>query len=355
MPRRRRKGANLYLRGSTWWCWYYDENGEQVRRSTHQRDRDNAKKAAERLERGYFTALDKPEPLSLLDALSAWLLHLTKAGRAPDTIAYYEKRTKPLLRELGTSTDVHTLTLPRIDAYVATRLATPIIKKAGAAPVKYVQRATVAKELGALRSALLFCRKRGMYRGEPASLLPDMRGAYVPRDRALSHEEYGALLRELAPQRKGVADRRPYLIAYVGLGASMSELYRIEARDVRKDTVRVPGTKRETRDRWVPLRPEVRDVLATLAAERKTGPLFAPWASARRDLAIACERAGIPPVSHNDLRRTFCTWLAEAGVPEAVVAGLMGHASSAMVRRVYTKIGRKAAHEAVASLPPLGV
>lgn len=355
MPRRRRKGANLYLRGTTWWCWFYDENGEQVRRSTHQRNRDLAAKVAERAEREHFAALERPAPLPLCVAFASWLGHLEENARASETLSYYEKRVKPIMRELGENTDAHLLVLPRIDAYVATRLATPIIKKAGVEPVKYVQRATVAKELGALRSALLFCRKRGMYRGEPASLLPDMRGAYVPRDRALSHEEYGALLRELAPQRKGVADRRPYLIAYVGLGASMSELYRIEARDIRKDTVRVPGTKRETRDRWVPLRPEVREVLATLAAERKTGPLFAPWTSARRDLAQACERAGIPPVSHNDLRRTFCTWLAEAGVPEAVVAGLMGHASSAMVRRVYTKIGRKAAHEAVASLPPLGV
>jgi integrase len=190
--------------------------------------------------------------------------------------------------------------------------------------------------------------------GEPASIIPDMRGAYVPRDRALSLDEYRALLDELAAKREGVEDRRDYLVAYVGLGASMSELYRIEASDIRSDTVRIPGTKRETRDRWVPLRPEVRAVLKRRAKERDAGPLFDVWGNARRDLAQACERAGIAPVSHNDLRRTFATWLAEAGVPEGVVASLMGHASSAMVRRVYTKIGRKAQKEAVAKLPSLG-
>jgi integrase len=350
MPRRRRQGANLYLRGSTWWCWYYDAAGEQQRRSTHQRERSLAAKVAEQLERECIEALERPPALPLVEAFASWLDHLESHERAADTLDYYHKRVRALLRELGEDTDAHELTLSRMDAYVATRQATSIGKSGD----KHISRATIAKELGALRSCLLFSKKRGKYRGEPASIIPDMRGAYVPRDRALSLDEYRALLDELAAKREGVEDRRDYLVAYVGLGASMSELYRIEASDIRSDTVRIPGTKRETRDRWVPLRPEVRAVLKRRAKGRDEGPLFDVWGNARRDLAQACERAGIAPVSHNDLRRTFATWLAEAGVPEGVVASLMGHASSAMVRRVYTKIGRKAQKEAVAKLPSLG-
>jgi len=74
----------------------------------------------------------------------------------------------------------------------------------------------------------------------------------------------------------------------------------------------------------------------------------------RRDLAQACERAGIPKVTPNDLRRTFATWLAEAGVPELVTASLLGHTNSAMVRRVYACIGGEAKRSAVARLPALG-
>jgi integrase len=344
MPRRRRQGANLYLRGSTWWCWFYDEHGNQVRSSTHQRDRSLAARVALRLEREHVEALERPPALPLARAFAEWLAHLSGAERATETLSYYRKRVKALLVGLGTETDAHDLTLAKIDAYVSARKATPI----GKSESKTVSRATVAKELGALRSCLLFHKKRGAYRGEPAGILPDMRGAYVPRDRALSHDEYRLLLEALSE------DRRDYLVAYVGLGASMGELYRIEALDLRADTVRIPGTKRSTRDRWVPLRPEVRAVLKRRAKAAPDGPLFDVWGNARRDLVAACKRAGIPGVSHNDLRRTFCTWLAEAGTPEAVVAALMGHASSAMVRRVYTKIGRKAAKEAVASLPPLG-
>jgi hypothetical protein len=58
-------------------------------------------------------------------------------------------------------------------------------------------------------------------------------------------------------------------------------------------------------------------------------------------------------VTPNDLRRTFATWQAEAGVPELVTAALMGHTTSAMVRKVYAKIGDQAKRDALARLPGL--
>ena len=76
--------------------------------------------------------------------------------------------------------------------------------------------------------------------------------------------------------------------------------------------------------------------------------------NARRSLRAACTRAGISPVSHNDFRRTFASWLAEEGVPELVTASLLGHASSAMVRRVYSRIGPAAQLQAIETLPDLG-
>jgi integrase len=55
----------------------------------------------------------------------------------------------------------------------------------------------------------------------------------------------------------------------------------------------------------------------------------------RRDLGDACNRAGIDPVSPNNLRRTYASWLKQRGVDSAVVAKLLGHTSTRMVDLVY--------------------
>ncbi len=117
----------------------------------------------------------------------------------------------------------------------------------------------------------------------------------------------------------------------------------------------VPGTKTDGSDRMVEVMPPIRAMLAGRAKERAGEErLFPRWTNVRRALISACARAGIASVSPNDLRRTFATWLAEAGVPEMTVAQMMGHTSSAMVRRVYARIGSTAKAAAAAKLPPIG-
>lgn len=77
---------------------------------------------------------------------------------------------------------------------------------------------------------------------------------------------------------------------------------------------------------------------ALLHAEGEGGLLFRPWGNSRRDLGQACERAGLPPVSPNDLRRTFGTWLRLHGVAPHFIGVAMGHADSRMVERVYGRM-----------------
>jgi integrase len=261
-----------------------------------------------------------------------------RRGRANHTLDYYVNKARHLVEFFGQA-DIHTISLASVEGYIDQRLA------------KGVKLATIAKEVGALASAIRHARKHGQYQGDAASVIPDeLRGTYTPRDRHLSHDEFGALLHALNP------DRRDYLVAYCGLGVREGELYRLRVADLNagQSIVHIRGTKTSRSDRWIPLRPEVRDVLARRAADRHADdPLFPVWGNARRDLAAACHRAGIAPVSRNDLGRTFASWLAESGVPELVTASLLGHASSAMVRRVYARIGPTAQQQAIALLPPL--
>lgn len=63
------------------------------------------------------------------------------------------------------------------------------------------------------------------------------------------------------------------------------------------------------------------------------------------------KRAGIKPCNLYDLRRTFISHLAMAGVNEAVVQQLAGHASMQTTLKHYTAIMPEAAQEAQARLP----
>jgi len=89
------------------------------------------------------------------------------------------------------------------------------------------------------------------------------------------------------------------------------------------------------------------DEQAAFRAKRRSG----------EDARYRClrNRAAIPHVSCNDFRRTFATSLGDGAQPEMVTASRMGHASTAMVRRVYTKIGSAAQQRAVAALPSMPV
>jgi hypothetical protein len=74
------------------------------------------------------------------------------------------------------------------------------------------------------------------------------------------------------------------------------------------------------------------------------------------DLARASKTAGIPRVTPNDLRRTFASWLIEAGVTREEVAKMLGHSGTAMVFRVYGRADPEKEGESIrrrlAAIPP---
>jgi len=351
MPQQRK--SKLYLRGKTWWCWFRDHRGQQVRKSTHQSDKALAHKAALLIQDEFFASPPEYERVTLELALARYLAKCERNERAEGTMTQYLARAKHLLRLLGTERSINELRLSHIEQYIDTRLVE--IKQLRPDSTRGI--ATIGKELGLLRSALRYMAKqRGpdglkLYRYETDEIFPEgVIGNYKPRDRALAINDYHALYVALRPER------REYLQEFCGLGARDSELYRITPVDIEPEfgRVRIPGTKTEASERWLQPPAELFNILLERSARTPLGqPLFPRWLNVRRDLEVACKRAGIAKVSPNDLRRTFASWQAEAGVPEAVTASLMGHTSSAMVRRFYGRIGSDAKRDALAKLPPL--
>lgn len=319
--------ARLYLRGRIYWTWFY-VGTRKVCRSTRCRTERAAAVVAARFEREAASPAAPGVPAdqaTVRHILERLQLDREERGRSDATLRYYEQKAGQLMRVLGEATPVDEVTAKVIDDYVSQRL------REGA------KRTTVGKELGTYRSAMRLARRRGETTLDPATVLPiGFSPEYEPRKRWLSPAEIDALLDEL-PARAG------HVAFFVVTGARDSEATRHEREDwnwkSKPPLVRLRGTKRPGAARTVPVLPHVLGLAKrAYAAAAPKGRAFEPWSNIRRDLAAACERAGIPRCSPNDLRRTAGQWLRELVGSADLVADFLGHVDDRMVRRVYGKL-----------------
>lgn len=224
---------------------------------------------------------------------------------------------------------------------------------------------TLHKELVVLRRALAEASTRGLWRGDARSLVPTIKVRYRPRERWLTPAQAFALLAELAD------GKALWAAIAIMAGLSLSEIEGLiwAHVDLKARRLRVPGTKRESRYRIVPIDP---DLATRLRRHRgKSGPtdaVVSRWPNVRRDLRAAVVRANrratekatkarrkppepMPVVSPNDLRRTFASWLKQRGLDSYTVARLLGHSSTKMVELVYGKLDDRTFEAAIAKLP----
>lgn len=318
-------GARLYKRGGIWYCWGYGSNGKRWRESTKQIDRKAAEIVSREIARRRAADSSADAPIKLHEALMMVAAADKRANRSKATADILKLKGRHLVAFFGAAFNIRALTRGDLEEYADRRIA-------------HVSRHTAAKELWILRRA---CRVSGA--GWTDSLMPDLGRVHTPRDRWLTWGEYERLRAVLSPER------RLYLDAFVYTGCRRSELYAIIGADIDGERLLIRGTKTDEAHRWVPIAAPIKAMLAKRAA--LPGPLFAWWDKDTRDLNAACKRAGIPPVSPNDLRRTFASWLANAGVSPLVTARLMGHTSTRMVERVYARLGVEIQADAIAKLP----
>lgn len=179
-----------------------------------------------------------------------------------------KSKARHLTRVLGAETPLARVDAQCIDAFVTQRL------KEGAS------RSTVQKELVTLRGALKLARRRRKYPYSLDQVMPEFSAKYRPRERALSLAEVSALRAALPAKRA----------ALVGLIVATAATYPSELRTMRRGDVdlkagfvRLRGTKRETRDRKVP----VVDFARAWVAEALPYLPFEPWANIRRDSLLA--------------------------------------------------------------------
>jgi integrase len=322
-----------YKRGKVWWL-RWTENGRTERETTGCSTRE----AAERVRRRRELELADPDhaaknAATVSDAVTAFLREL-RATRREDgspvpegTLSMYEQKTGHLVRVLPAR--LAEVNVASVERYFETR------RDEGASY------STLYKEWVALSQTLKGAQRRGLFDHAISTLKPRwLKPGYEPRETFLSREQIPRLLAELEPERRG-------MVAFIlATGARWGEAVRHQPADLDRATwlVHVRGTKTKKADRRFIVPEAMRGLLDHVSGS------FPAWGNVGRDLERACRRAQLrlakeheratftplfPTVTPNDLRRTFASLLVQTGVALEVVAKLMGHASTAMVFKVY--------------------
>lgn len=240
---------------------------------------------------------------------------------AEATLGMYRQKAGALVRLIGSDTKLGTFDGSTFQAYLDARR-----EDFHDATDKIITESTLYKEWVTFRGILKQAWRAQRFGRDPASLKPSHFGPeYQPRTTALTWPEVVLLVGYLPASRA-----RPVAFA-LATGARRREVFVAQEGDLdtKAWTVRIRGTKTEAADATLPVVSLMRGL-----AERGQPP-FRVWPNARRDLGTACEAMGLPRVTWNDLRRTFCSLLVQAGVAPHLAAKLMRHKTTAMVDRVY--------------------
>jgi integrase len=319
--------SKLYRRGAVWYGWVGSK-----RYSTGCTDKKAAAKRLGEFEREAVdpdhSAQAKAATVDLLDDL---IRSLTRKGRAADTISFTTKKAGHLRRLLPAL--ARDITHKVLERYIDTR------RTEGAC------NSTVKKELVVLNATLKLARRNGLFARDVAEVMPELEANYKPRTRFVTPWEMVALCLQLEAQDAasrlsgmGPTDRAARVAFIVATGARWGESARARREDVAGGYVFLRGTKTATAKRTIPVVWVYADILAWGMDRAGEEKLFRPWVNVRHDLRRACTRAGIAPVSPNDLRRSHATWLRQAGVQPHLIGAQLGHTTSRMVELVYGRL-----------------
>ncbi len=158
------------------------------------------------------------------------------------------------------------------------------------------------------------------------------------------------------------ADLRALVRAALLTGARYGELARLRAADVNTRTAQiyVGAESKSGRPRHIPLNPEGLALFKSrLAGKTGEAPVFTradgrEWGKNYhvRPLTEACRKAKIlPAVAFHELRHTYASHLAQAGVDLLTISKLLGHADTRITSKHYAHLSDKTLALAVTRLP----
>lgn len=353
MPTRKtRTKDGIYQRPDSpfWWACYPQPGGGSARRSTGVPVAEDAEGLkAQAIRAGWRVqgqARQTGERATFDDLLLLYMQQVTPTKRAPERDRYSAKA----LFKVFTGRALEGIKAADVRGYIAGRTAAGIA--AG----------TINKEIGLMSAALNWARKEiewDIVNPWQSRRLREPAG----RARWLTQTEATALLGSAKDRRA----RAPWLVDFIRLGLYAGlrpgEILGLTwARvDLRGMEIRFdPGDQKSGKRASVPINREARAALIERAKFRATHCPGSPWVFCRQDgsgilsvkhaFAGAVTAAGLVDVHPHDLRRTFASWLVQAGVGIERVSELLRHGDVAITARVYAHLRPGDLADAVAIL-----
>jgi integrase/recombinase XerC len=219
-----------------------------------------------------------------------------------------------------------------------------LLRWVGGMTVSDTTRAIVLRSVSAVFG---WAAKTKLVRENPARGLPMPRTRARGAEAVVSESDHARLLAAATPRFRVV------LRVLHATGCRPGEVAKITAETLDAvngvAVVRDHKTDRTGKPRLIFLPPDLAAELGALAAERPAGPLLVtrrgrPWTADAIAQAVrkTRERAGVKAIAYG-YRHEFATAALANGVPEAHVAELLGHSSTAMLFKHYSHLTTRAA------------
>jgi integrase len=341
----------IYKRGGVWWMnfWLNDHHVQKSTKCKNKRD-------AEAVERAYRTQIakgevgieaKKPAPIfsAAMKDFLAWSEHEHAAH--PATHKRYETSSKALLRFFG-DTPLDRITPEDVEKFKTWRIKqkkSPPVKKAAKQAqntkqtAKTLKPATVNRELACLKILFNYHIKSDVLtKSNPVSRVKFF-AENNEQMRVLSQDEERLYLLAASQPLQDVAT------LMIETGARPEEICRLRHEDINlaQGYLSVPFGKTKAARRKIPLTARACGVIEKRLAAIKGEYLFAggrgaddgskPIVKLNNAHRGTVTRAKLKPFRLYDLRHTFATRAAEAGVDLVTLAALLGHSRIQMVLR----------------------
>jgi integrase len=337
--------GSIRARGDSWYGqWWIGERRVQRKLSPKRQpgSRDGLTRSQAERELRRMIETEQPTPtrsdVTLADAGQRLVAHLEAMGRKPSTLANYRSLLTTHLEPVLGDRPLDKIEPERIEQMVAR------MRRDGAGP-KVIHNA-----LTLLRQVFGFGQRKGWCRLNPAQAVDRPKVEQTTDIRFLEVEEVEALLAAVPEDSPlGHTDRAMYLTAAMA-GLRQGELLALRWRDVDWQAGRIRIRQNYVRGHWgtpksrrgsrsVPMIDRVAGELERhfqrsafqvdddlVFPHPVTGDVLGHSALARR-YKKALRRAKVRNVRFQDLRHTFGTRMAAAGVPMRTLQEWMGHAS----------------------------